>query len=186
MRLMRKWLEKLERNGHLWKWERNISFALMIEIYFTSETRLLRTGAIEWGGFRTTLEVQWIRICLPQWREQTKARVPQLLSWCSRACKLQLLRPWVETTEAHVPRACAPQQKTPSHGNRDSAQKKKKKKKILPCTARGKNKWVRWVQMMDILGTILKRCVMGPNPTLSGHKKSQTHQQALWYCFLRS
>ena len=38
MRLMRKWLENLGRNGHLWKWEGSISFALMIEGYFTSET----------------------------------------------------------------------------------------------------------------------------------------------------
>ena len=36
------------------------------------------------------------------------ARVPQLLSLCSRACKPQLLSPHATTTETCVPRACAP------------------------------------------------------------------------------
>ena len=39
--------------------------------------------------------------------------VPQLLSLCSRARKPQLLSPRATTTEAHVPRACAPQRKKP-------------------------------------------------------------------------
>ena len=48
----------------------------------------------------------------------------------------------------------------------------------------GENKWMRWVQMMDILGTILKMCD-GPKPYSSGHKKSQTHQQALMILLLK-
>ena len=42
-----------------------------------------------------------------------KARAPQLLSLCSRACEPQLLSPQATTTEAHVPRARAPQQEKP-------------------------------------------------------------------------
>ena len=38
-----------------------------------------------------------------------KARVPQLLSLCSRAREPQLLSPCAATTEARVPRARAPQ-----------------------------------------------------------------------------
>lgn len=38
--------------------------------------------------------------------------------------------------------------------------------------------------MMDILGTILKMCD-GPKPYSSGHKKSQTHQQALMILLLK-
>ena len=41
------------------------------------------------------------------------AHVPQLLSLRSRASKPQLLSPRVKTTEAHVPRAHAPQQEKP-------------------------------------------------------------------------
>ena len=41
------------------------------------------------------------------------ARVPQLLSLCSRAREPQLLSPCATTTEAHVPRAHAPQQEKP-------------------------------------------------------------------------
>ena len=41
------------------------------------------------------------------------ARVPQLLSLCSRAREPQLLSPHAATTEAHVPRAHAPQQEKP-------------------------------------------------------------------------
>ena len=37
------------------------------------------------------------------------AHAPQLLSLCSRARTQQLLSPWAATTEAHEPRACAPQ-----------------------------------------------------------------------------
>ena len=40
-----------------------------------------------------------------------EARVPQLLSLCSRAHEPQLLSPHATTTEAHVPRACALQQR---------------------------------------------------------------------------
>ena len=42
--------------------------------------------------------------------------MPDLLYWAlnSRACELQLLSPRVTTTEACVPRACAPQQEKPS------------------------------------------------------------------------
>ena len=38
------------------------------------------------------------------------SHVPQLLNTGSRACKPQLLSSHAATTEAHVPRACAPQQ----------------------------------------------------------------------------
>ena len=41
------------------------------------------------------------------------ARVPQLLSLCSRAHKPQLLSPRATTTEACTPRARAPQQEKP-------------------------------------------------------------------------
>ena len=41
------------------------------------------------------------------------ARVPQLLSLCSGACKPQLLSPHATITEAHVPRGRAPQQQKP-------------------------------------------------------------------------
>ena len=42
-----------------------------------------------------------------------KARVPQLLSLLSRACEPQLLSPRATTTDAHPPRARAPQQEKP-------------------------------------------------------------------------
>ena len=42
-----------------------------------------------------------------------QARVPQLLSLHSRVCKPQLLSPRATTTEAHAPRARAPQQEKP-------------------------------------------------------------------------
>ena len=42
-----------------------------------------------------------------------EAHVPQLLRLCSRAHKPQLLSLCDATTEAHVPRACVPQQKPP-------------------------------------------------------------------------
>ena len=41
------------------------------------------------------------------------AHAPQLLSLRSRAHEQQLLNPRATTTEAHVPRACAPQQEKP-------------------------------------------------------------------------
>ena len=73
------------------------------------------------------LVAQWLRIHLPMqgtrvrapvWedptcRRATKARAPQLLSLCSRAREPQLLSPWATTTEAHVPKAHAPQQEKP-------------------------------------------------------------------------
>ena len=45
--------------------------------------------------------------------QSNKARAPQLLSLRSRAREPQLLSPRAATTEAHVPRARAPQQKPP-------------------------------------------------------------------------
>ena len=42
-----------------------------------------------------------------------EAHVPQLLSLCSRAHEPQLLSPHATTTEAHAPRAQAPQQEKP-------------------------------------------------------------------------
>lgn len=57
MRLMRKWLEKFGRNGHLWKWAGSISFALMNGINFTSETeapekpKLLERDRFRWWAF---------------------------------------------------------------------------------------------------------------------------------------
>ena len=42
-----------------------------------------------------------------------KARVPQLLSLCSRAHEPQLLSLHAATTEARAPRVCAPQQEKP-------------------------------------------------------------------------
>ena len=42
-----------------------------------------------------------------------EAHVPQLLSLCSRAREPQLLSSRTATTEARVPRACAPQQEKP-------------------------------------------------------------------------
>ena len=75
----------------------------------------------------TSLVVQWLRIRLPMQgtrvralvregptcRGATKPRAPQLLSLCSRARRPQLLSPRATTTEAHVPRAGAPQQEKP-------------------------------------------------------------------------
>ena len=46
--------------------------------------------------------------------QSNEARVPQLLSLRSRAREPQLLSPWATTTEARVPRACAPQQEKPT------------------------------------------------------------------------
>ena len=45
-----------------------------------------------------------------------EARVPQLLSLCSRAHEPQLLSPHATTTETCVPRAHAPQQEKPPQG----------------------------------------------------------------------
>ena len=42
-----------------------------------------------------------------------KVHAPQLLSLCSRAHEPQLLSPRATTTEARVPRSCAPQQEKP-------------------------------------------------------------------------
>ena len=53
-----------------------------------------------------------------------KARAPQLLSLCSRAHEPQLLSLRATTTEAHVPRAHAPQQReaTAMRGPRTTAE----------------------------------------------------------------
>ena len=72
----------------------------------------------------TSLVVQWLRIRLPRQGTRVRALVqedptccgahePQLLSLCSRAREPQLLSPRATTTEAHVPRAHAPQQEKP-------------------------------------------------------------------------
>ena len=45
--------------------------------------------------------------------QSNEARAPQLLSLHSRAHEPQLLSPCATTTEARVPRACAPQQEKP-------------------------------------------------------------------------
>ena len=47
----------------------------------------------------------------PTCRGATKPMRPQLLSLQPRACEPQLLSPRATTTEAHVPRARAPQEK---------------------------------------------------------------------------
>ena len=76
---------------------------------------------------RTSLAVQWIRLCLPMqgipvrplapershmlWINEDHA--PQLLSPCSPAYKSQLLSLCAATPEAHMPRAPAPQQERP-------------------------------------------------------------------------
>ena len=73
---------------------------------------------------RTSLVAQWLRIRLPVQgtrvralvREDTTCRgahVPQLQTLRSRDCEPQLLSPRATTTEAHVPRACAPKQEKP-------------------------------------------------------------------------
>ena len=46
-------------------------------------------------------------------RLNNKAHVPQLLSPLSSACKPHLLSPHAAATEAHSPRACAPQPEMP-------------------------------------------------------------------------
>ena len=67
---------------------------------------------------QTSLVIQWLRICLPMqgtWipnqerchmSQGNKSCTLQLLSLCSRACKLQLLK-------LMCPRDCAPQEKPP-------------------------------------------------------------------------
>ena len=45
--------------------------------------------------------------------QSNEARAPQLLSLCSRAREPQLLSPCATITEAHAPRARAPQQEKP-------------------------------------------------------------------------
>ena len=76
---------------------------------------------------RTSLVVQWIRLCLPMqgilvrplapershmlWINEDHA--PQLLRPCSPAYKLQLLSLCAATPEAHMPRAPAPPQERP-------------------------------------------------------------------------
>ena len=67
---------------------------------------------------RIRLPVQGTRVPALVWedptcRGATKPQVPQLLSLHSRAREPQLLSPRATTTEAHVPRAHAPQQEKP-------------------------------------------------------------------------
>ena len=45
--------------------------------------------------------------------QSNKARVPQLLSLCSRVHEPQVLSPCAASTEACAPRVCAPQQEKP-------------------------------------------------------------------------
>ena len=74
----------------------------------------------------TSLVAQWLRIRLPTQETQVQALVredptcrgatkpaSQLLSLRSRAREPQLLSPCAATTEAHTPRAHAPQQEKP-------------------------------------------------------------------------
>ncbi|KAJ8786159.1 hypothetical protein J1605_006515 [Eschrichtius robustus] len=75
----------------------------------------------------TSLVAQWLRICLPRQgtrvrslvredptcRRATKPVRHYYLSLRSRAREPQLLSPRAATTEAHTPRACAPQQEKP-------------------------------------------------------------------------
>ena len=73
-----------------------------------------------------------------------EAPAPQLLSLRSRACEPQLLSPCATTTEAHVPRAQAPQEKPLQWGSRaqqrrpNTAKSKLKKKKNFGKTSHNK------------------------------------------------
>ena len=49
--------------------------------------------------------------------QSNSARVPQLLSLCSRACEPQLLSPRATTIEARTPRAHAPQREATTMGS---------------------------------------------------------------------
>ena len=110
----------------------------------------------------TTLVVQWLRIRLPTREPWVQALVQEdstchgatkpvchnYLSLHSRACEPQLLRLRATTTEAHVPRACAPQQEkspqweartlqqrvAPAHHN----QRKARAQQRRPNTAKNK------------------------------------------------
>ena len=80
----------------------------------------------QWLG--VCLPVQGTRVRAPVWedptcRGATKARAPQLLRLCSRACEPQLLSPHATTTEAHVPGACAPQREATAMGSPRTATK---------------------------------------------------------------
>ena len=75
--------------------------------------------------------------------------MPQLLSLCSRACEPQLLSPRATATEAHVPRARAPQQEATTMRSLQSATKSSPRSLQLekarvhqrrPNTAKNKNK----------------------------------------------
>ena len=77
-------------------------------------------------------------VCRNYWAHVLQLRKPV----CSRARVLQLLSPRASTTEAHMPRACAPQQEktlqwearvpqwrvAPTHSNEDPTQQKQKTK----------------------------------------------------------
>ena len=76
-------------------------------------------------GGGNSLVVKWLRTHLPMLETQVpslgqshmpwnnKARVPQLMSQCSRAQELQRLSPRAATPEVHVSRAHALQQEKP-------------------------------------------------------------------------
>ena len=61
------------------------------------------------GGMRVR---SWLGM-IPHAREQLKTHAPQPLSSSSRAHRSQLVSSHAAATEAHVPRACAPQQEKP-------------------------------------------------------------------------
>ena len=101
--------------------------------------------------FRTSLVVQWLRICLPMRGTRVQsldregptcrgATKPQQLSLCSRAREPQLLSPRATTTEAHAMRSpCTTTKSSPrspqlekacTQQRRPNAAKKEKKNRI--------------------------------------------------------
>ena len=58
---------------------------------------------------RTSLVAQWLRILLPMLRTRVRSLVRE-----DPTCR-ELLSPRAATTEAHAPRARAPQQEKPPH-----------------------------------------------------------------------
>ena len=68
---------------------------------------------------RASLVVQWLRICLPMQGTRVQALVredptcTEQLSPCATTTEPVLWSPQATTTEAHVPRARAPQQEKP-------------------------------------------------------------------------
>ena len=74
---------------------------------------------------RASLVAQWLRICLSMqgtwvralvWKDPTCNGATKPVSHNYWACMPQLLSPHATTTEAHAPRACAPQQEKPPQG----------------------------------------------------------------------